>query len=103
MIVVLFESRPTATGDAKEYAALGLRLRKLVEVMPGFVSLDVFQGAHDATLIVARFDGEEAETRWRLHPEHLAAQARREDFYVAYDVQVCSVIRGYGWQSAAPS
>lgn len=98
MIVVLFRSRPTATVDAKEYGKLGQRLSDVVAAMPGFVSLDVFDGARGATLIVARFDDSEAEAAWRDHPDHVAAQARRAEFYVEYDVQVCTVVREYAWK-----
>lgn len=101
MIVVLFKSRPTATVDAKEYGKLGKRLSDVVAAMPGFVSLDVFDGAGGATLIVAKFESMDAEAAWRDHPDHAAARARRADFYVEYEVQVCTVVREYGWKTDA--
>jgi heme-degrading monooxygenase HmoA len=101
MITVLFKSRPSASVNAKEYGKLGKRLADTVAAMPGFVALDVFDNAAGETLIVAQFESEAAEALWRDHPDHAAARARRADFYSAYDVQVCQVIRRYDWKNPA--
>ena len=97
MIVVLFKSLASETVDAKEYGKLGQRLGEIAAALPGFVALDVFDNKRGETLIVAKFESEEAEAHWRDHADHLAAQARRAEFYTDYDVQVCSVIREYRW------
>jgi heme-degrading monooxygenase HmoA len=101
MIVVLFKSRPSETVDAREYGKLGQRLRDTVSAMPGFVDLDVFENAARETLIVGKFEDDQAEAAWRDHPDHLAAQARRGDFYTAYEVQVCRVMHAYEWRRDA--
>ncbi len=98
MVVVLFRHRPRQERSDADYNQVAARMLHLVSHMPGFISLDYFTKADGETLIFAQFESEESVAQWREHPEHRRAQGRRNDFYEQYTVQVCSVIREYGWQ-----
>jgi heme-degrading monooxygenase HmoA len=48
---------------------------------------------------VIEFESEEALRAWREHPEHRKAQELgRAAFYAELQIQVCSVIRQYGFK-----
>ena len=98
MVIVLFRSRSHPERSADDYNHVAGRMLHLVSKMPGFISLDVFKGANGETLIYGQFESDEALVQWREHEEHRAAQGRRNEFYEQYTVQVCDVIREYGWQ-----
>ena len=97
MVVVLFRNRPRAGRSSEDYNQVAGRMLHLVSKMPGFVSLDVFSNDGGETLIYAQFENDEAVVQWREHTEHKDAQGRRNEFYDQYTMQVCSVIREYGW------
>jgi heme-degrading monooxygenase HmoA len=98
MVVVLFRNRPRPERSSEDYNQVAGRMLHLVSKMPGFVSLDVFNNDAGETLIYAQFETDEAVIQWRQHEEHKEAQGRRNEFYEQYTVQVCDVIREYGWQ-----
>lgn len=97
MVVVLFRNRPRPERSSGDYNQVAGRMLHFVSKMPGFVSLDVFHNGGE-TLIYGQFESDEALVKWREHEEHKAAQGRRNEFYEQYTVQVCEVIREYGWQ-----
>jgi heme-degrading monooxygenase HmoA len=48
------------------------------------------------SISIIRFESAEALRRWREQPEHREAQRRgKEEFFAAYDVEVCEVTRAY--------
>jgi heme-degrading monooxygenase HmoA len=96
--VVLFRNHPKEGTYGDDYRALSQHLVETVSALPGFVSVEEFRGAGGEVLILAKFDSDEALSQWREHPEHRAAQGRREEFYAGYSVQVCTLDRNYGWQ-----
>ncbi len=98
MKVVLFRSHPREGSYSDDYKSLSQRLVQVVSAQPGFLSVDLFKGPSGESLILATFDSDEAVAQWREHPEHRAAQGKRDEFYADYTVQVCSVDREYGWQ-----
>ena len=98
MMVVLFRSRSRPERSSADYDEVAGRMLRLVSKMPGFVSLDVFNNATGETLIYGQFETDEALIQWRDHADHKQARGRRDDFYDTYTVQVCEVIREYGWE-----
>lgn len=102
MVIALFQSkrRPASEANA-DYGKLSRRLTDIVSHLPGFISVDTFSSGSGEGLVVARFESQEALEAWWRHADHRAAQERREDFYEAYSVHVCEVVRDYAWQSAS--
>lgn len=100
MKVVLFRNHPKEGTYGDEYRSLSRDLVKTVSALPGFLSVGEFKGPSGEVLILAEFESDEAVGQWREHPEHRAAQGRRDEFYADYTVQVCTVDRSYGWQPA---
>lgn len=96
MILTVFRSR-VKPEIQPEYMQWVGRMTALAKEMPGFISHKVFV-AHDGERVaIVEFESEEAQRAWRLHPEHIDAQRKgRNDFYVAYRVQVCRVLRDSG-------
>ena len=101
MIIALFSFRLKPTADQGEFGSLVHRMAGLVQSMPGFISMDLFQSEDGRTLAVPRFDSEEALVRWRDHPEHKAAQNRGAEFFEEYSIDVCTTIRSYGSRKKA--
>ena len=98
MIVVLFRTRVRPDAAEAGYEATAQRMVERVSRMPGFVSFNWFTSPEGEELSVAQFESEEALAAWRNDPEHLEAQRRGKDiFFDAYHIQVCSLIREYGF------
>ena len=65
----------------------------------GFVSFKTFRAEDGERVSVIEFESEEALRAWREHPEHRKAQELgRAAFYAEFRIQVCSVIRQYGFK-----
>ena len=74
-------------------------MRALAEGMPGFVSFKTFRAEDGERVSVIEFESEEALRAWREDPEHRKAQELgRVAFYAEFQIQVCSVIRQYGFK-----
>jgi len=98
MVVTVFRSR-LHSNAGEEYAETAARMRELAETMPGFVSFKTFRADDGERVSLIEFESEEAMATWRNHPEHLQAQQRgRESFYAEFQIQVCSVVRQYGFK-----
>lgn len=75
------------------YEATAERMADLARTMPGFLELKTFVADDGERVSLVTFATPEAHAAWRAHPDHRAAQQRgREEFYDAYDIQVCRVI-----------
>ena len=101
MIVVLFRTRTRPEMAAAEYEATAQRMMELVAGIPGYVSFEWFTSPGGEELSVVQFESEKALEEWRNHPEHVKAQEQgKQTFFEAYRVQVCSVVREYGFTRA---
>jgi heme-degrading monooxygenase HmoA len=95
MVLALFAFRVRPESQA-EFQETVHRMVELVQKVPGFISMDMFQSEDGRMLAVPRFESEEALLTWRNHPEHKAAQAKgKAAFFEDYWIDVCSTIRSY--------
>jgi heme-degrading monooxygenase HmoA len=96
MVIVLIRTKVRAEADAAAYEALNARMDTLVQGIPGFVSAKGYRSDDGDEISIVRFASAESLRQWRDLPEHVDAQRRgREEFYAAYDVEVCDVTRAY--------
>jgi heme-degrading monooxygenase HmoA len=103
MIVVLFRSRNRPDADLAEYARRSKRMRELVEMHPGFISIENFSGPDGEELSVEIFENDESVKAWRANPEHRETQRwAREQLYSWYSVTVSEVIRSHATDLMAP-
>jgi heme-degrading monooxygenase HmoA len=100
MVVTVFRSR-LRPENAADYAEMATRMRVLAEGMPGFVSFKTFRGEDGERGSIIEFGSEETLRTWREHREHRKAQELgRSAFYAELQIQVCSVIRQYGFKQS---
>ena len=98
MIIVLFRTRTRPEAAGPEYEATAQRMMELVAQVPGYLSFDWFTSPDGEELSIARFESEKALEQWRNHPEHVKAQQQgKATFFESYQIQVCSLIREYGF------
>jgi heme-degrading monooxygenase HmoA len=102
VIVVVFRITHREDLVTSEYEELGARMGEIVGAMPGFLGMD-YAPVEGGELLVVRFDSHEALDAWREEPEHrIAQQLGRERFFAQYRIEVCEVVRSYGFDAAAP-
>lgn len=97
MIAVIFEVYP-ADGQKDAYLDHAARLRKELENIDGFISVERFQSLTEPGKILSLsfFRDEEAIARWRNHAEHRATQAAaRAGIFEDYRLRVAEVVRDY--------
>jgi heme-degrading monooxygenase HmoA len=103
MIVALFRSR-LRSGQNEEYRAVATRMLELARAMPGFVNFKSFSAEDGERVSLVEFESIATLEAWRDHPEHLEAQrAGRERFYSEYRLQVCELVRDYGFDGETRS
>lgn len=98
MMAVIFEVWP-AEGKGQDYLAIAAELRKELEKMDGFISIERFESLTNRGKILSLsfWRDEEAVKRWRNLPSHRAAQsAGRAGIFANYRLRVASVVRDYG-------
>jgi len=96
MVIVLIRTEVRSDIDAPAYDQLNARMEALVKDIPGFLSAKGYRSDDGDEISIIRFESAEALRRWRELPEHLEAQRRgKEEFFAAYDVEVCEVTRAY--------
>jgi heme-degrading monooxygenase HmoA len=98
MIAVIFEVWP-ADGERQTYLDLAASLRKELEQMDGFISIERFESLTQPGKILSLsiWRDEEAVARWRNLPSHRAAQGQgRGGVFKDYRLRVASVLRDYG-------
>lgn len=98
MIAVIFEAEP-APGRKQQYLDLAAALRKELETMDGFLSIERFQSLTnpERMLSLSYFRDEEAVRQWRNTAAHRATQARgRAGVFADYRLRVADVLRDYG-------
>ena len=98
MMAVIFEVWP-AEGKGQDYLAIAAELRKELEKIDGFISIERFESLTNKGKILSLsfWRDEEAVKRWRNLPSHRAAQsAGRAGIFANYRLRVASVVRDYG-------
>jgi heme-degrading monooxygenase HmoA len=98
MMAVIFEVWP-ATGRKDEYLRLAAELRKEVEQIDGFISVERFESLYEqGKLLSLQFWSDAAAiARWRNHLDHRRAQALgRGGLFADYRLRVAEVVRDYG-------
>ena len=103
MVIVLIRTQLRPDADIAAHDELDARMFELVQTVPGFVSARSYASDDGDRLSLIRFASAAALRVWREHPEHREAQRRgRDEFFAAYDVEVCEVARGYEFGRTAP-
>jgi heme-degrading monooxygenase HmoA len=98
MIVIVFRARLRPGVDLTALEALGARMYELASSMTGFISYKDFSAADGESVSIVEFESLEALAAWRDHPEHKEAQRLgRESYFSEYRIQVCSLVRSYGF------
>jgi heme-degrading monooxygenase HmoA len=98
MIAIIFEVWPRGDGK-QDYLETAAALRKHLEAIDGFVSIERFQSLTDSDKILSLsfFRDEAAVMAWRNTPEHRAAQWHgRARILTNYRLRVADVTRDYG-------
>lgn len=98
MIAVIFEVWP-AEGRRQDYLDIAAELRKELEKIDGFVSIERFESLSQKgkVLSLSFWRDEEAVKQWRNLAPHRAAQsAGRAGIFADYRLRVASVVRDYG-------
>jgi heme-degrading monooxygenase HmoA len=106
MIAVIFEVWP-ADGHRQTYLDLAAGLRKELDGMDGFLSIERFESLTEPgkLLSLSFWRDEEAVARWRNVPSHRSAQsAGRGGVFTDYRLRIAAVVRDYGLhdRAAAP-
>jgi heme-degrading monooxygenase HmoA len=98
MIAVIFEVWPADERNA-DYLEHAARLRRDLETMDGFISIERFQSLSDPAklLSLSFWRDEEAVAGWRNYSEHRESQAAgRAEILRDYRLRVAAVVRDYG-------
>ena len=97
MIVVVFEVWP-AEGQKHAYLDLAAELRKELEKVDGFISVERFESLYEPgkMLSLSFWRDEAAVTAWRNHRGHRETQAKgRSGIFANYRLRVAQVERDY--------
>jgi heme-degrading monooxygenase HmoA len=106
MIAVIFEVWPRP-GRRQDYLALAAALRRDLEAIDGFVSVERFESLSEPgkLLSLSFWRDEAALGAWRNLAVHRSAQSQgRREIFADYRLRVAGVIRDYGMtdREAAP-
>jgi heme-degrading monooxygenase HmoA len=98
--VVIFRST-RKLDDGKLYSEWSEKMERLVKTIDGYVN---HFGFRDATsrdgVTVSYFTSLDAISQWKQLDDHkVAQQMGRDSFYEEYSVQVCEVLRNYGFEA----
>lgn len=92
MNVVIFRNR--LRDDALGYGDTAVAMAALVAEQPGFVDVKTFTAEDGERVTLGHFEDLASLESWGRVPEHRRAQERgREEFYSAFDLEVCDVLR----------
>lgn len=99
-VVVVFRSRLRDDVDLNALEAAAVRMYELASLMPGFISYKDFAASDGESVAIVEFSDMNSLLEWRNHPEHRTMQQRgREEFFSAYEIQVCEPVRAYSFTS----
>ena len=88
---VIFTAQRSLSGD-DIYDMTTDRMVLLAQRQPGFLGVESVRGDDGIGITVSYWVDREAIANWRLHAEHLAAQALgRQEFYDWYRIRVAEV------------
>jgi heme-degrading monooxygenase HmoA len=93
MIVTVFRSRlrPEAVD---EYIKWSVLTGDLAKTMPGYISHKGFTALDGERVTIVEFEDEESLRGWSQQADHLQAKKLgREQFYLEFRVQVCTLQR----------
>ena len=98
MIAVIFEFWP---GDGKvgRYLDLAAEMKKEVEAIDGFISVERFESIHEKGKYVSLsfWRDEQAVKVWRENLRHRTAQGEgRSEIFTNYRLRIAEVLRDYG-------
>jgi heme-degrading monooxygenase HmoA len=96
MIAVIFEVEPA---DAEAYLRIAGELRRLLDTIDGFISIERFQSLSNPGKLVSLsfFRDEAAVAAWRTAEAHRAAQnVGRRRVLRDYRLRVAEIVRDYG-------
>ena len=103
MIIVLIRTQLRDDVDLAVYEALDAHMYALVQRISGFLSAKTYHSEDGDQISLIRFASLEALRVWKEHPEHREAQRRgREEFFSAYDIEICEVTRAYDFGRTVP-
>lgn len=103
MVIVLVRTKLRPDADVAAHDRLDARMSELVQTIPGFVSARGYRADGGDQISLIRFASADALRAWRDHPEHREVQRRgRDEFFAAYDVEICEVTRSYEFSRTAP-
>ena len=103
MIAVIFEVWP-ADGRRQDYFDFAADLRKELEKIDGFISVERFESITEPgkLLSLSIWRDEAAVRAWRTNGAHRPAQqAGRGGIFADYRLRVASVVRDYGMNERA--
>jgi len=98
MIAVIFEVWPQI-GQRQEYLELAGELRRELEQIDGFISVERFESLAEPgkLLSLSFFRDEAAVAAWRNVEAHRRAQSKgRAQIFANYRLRISNVIRDYG-------
>jgi heme-degrading monooxygenase HmoA len=102
MVIVFVRTKLRSNADRAAYDALNGMMYELVQTLPGFVGAAEYASPDGESIGVIRFESLDTLAAWREHPEHVVAQRRgRAEFYEAYTIEVCQVVRAYDQATSA--
>ncbi len=103
MIAVIFEFWPR-DGQTQRYLDLAAEMRKEVEQIDGFLSVERFESIYEKGKYVSLsfWRDEQAVKTWREQLHHRAVQnLGRHEIFDRYRLRVASVLRDYGPEDRA--
>jgi heme-degrading monooxygenase HmoA len=90
-VVTVFRSRLRSDADP-HYSEHAAQMSELVRTMPGYVEHKTFTAEDGERVTLATFEDQPSQDRWRLEPDHVAAQrAGIASYYECYSLQVATV------------
>jgi heme-degrading monooxygenase HmoA len=98
MIITLFGDLVVRPGKEEEEERIYLKLKPIVEAMPGFISMKSYVADDGEELGVIRFDSRESLDKWMHEGAHAAAQKRGPEIYEGFWIQTAETYREYRWQ-----
>ena len=102
MVIVLVRTKLRGDADRAAYDALNDEMYQLARSMPGFIGATGYGSSDGEDVGVIRFTSLDALAAWRDHPAHVTAQLRgRAEFYAAYTIEICEVVRAYDETTSA--
>ena len=97
MAETIFLSRLKSEYTAKYYE-MAARMRIVTEGTAGFIASKHSMQSMERRMSVIEFESEETLCACQEHPEHrMAQELGRTFYYTKFQIQVCSIIRQYGF------